>query len=414
MREFKLKARQNRKILVSLMLAFIIALPMLAQPLGLSLFDAKPTLVNTNPTQPETQPTVSSPTEAQSLTAVVLEPAEAFEDIDLTMNRSLKEEEILTMIAAGEEIDANYEEDALTEDDEINLGEEEPTDLVQEVAAHIRYISADKVNLRTEPTTESGSLGRLELGEKVTCTGETAEWMKVKDAKGREGFIFAIYTSQDIVFKPVTQAVYVTANTVNLRSAPTTSAQVLARLDKDQKLTRTGVSDEWSQIKTSTGKTAYIANNFLTITAPASLRTTTTTKTPSTTVVNRSGDKIVDLAYSMLGVRYVFGSESRSGVDCSGLIYYIYRQIGVTVPRTSSSYAHFGTAVSRSEMKPGDVIAWDTRKGDGRTSITHVGIYVGNGNMIHASSSNRKVILVSVSKYESYGLKLVTIRRIRA
>ncbi len=417
MRKFKLQARHNRKILVSLLLSFIIALPMLAQPLGLSFFQPDRPAITSQPSQAQTPSeslSVEAPLPVASDAGMIVEPLEVFEDIELTMNRSLKEEEILAMIARGEEIDANYEEDALTEDDEIDLGEDEPEDPVVEVAAHIRYISGDNVNLRSEPAIESESLGRLDLGEKVTCTGETAEWMKVKDAKGREGFIFATYTSTDIVFRPVNQTVYVTANTVNLRSGPSTQSEVLARLDKDHKLTRTGVSDEWSRIKTRDGGTAYIANNFLTITVPASLRTTTkSTSSGSTTVVNRSGDKVVDLAYSMLGVRYVFGSESRSGVDCSGLIYYIYRQIGVSVPRISSSYANFGTSVSRSDMKPGDVIAWDTRKNDGKTSITHVGIYVGGGNMIHASSTYKKVILVSVSKYESYGLKMVTIRRIK-
>lgn len=420
MQKFRFSDKKTRNLIVSMTLSFVVAMPMLAQPLGLSFAipQADPSALASE--VQVTAPVVEETAEITETTEseIALEPIESYEAVDLAMNRSMDEDAILALLAAGEEIDANYEEDQLTEDDEIDLGETEQADPVSELAAHTLYIGADSVNLRESPTTESPSLGKLAFGEKVVCTGETTEWMKVKDAKGREGYVFAIYTSKAMVFKAVSESVYVTASAVNLRSEPTTSSTILQKLNKDQKLTRTGIGDGWSRIKTSTGKTAYVSDNFLTKTVPASLRTTTKsisgTASSGTTVVNKSGDRIVDLAYSMLGVRYVFSGESRSGVDCSGLIYYIYRQIGVTVPRTSSAYASFGTSVSRSEMKAGDVIAWDTRKNDGRTSITHVGIYVGGGNMIHASSSNRKVVITTVSRYESYGMRLLTIRRIRA
>ena len=113
------------------------------------------------------------------------------------------------------------------------------------------------------------------------------------------------------------------------------------------------------------------------------------------------------------GVRYVFGGASMSGFDCSGLVYWIYRQIGITLPRTSYGYGKVGSSVSYSNMKPGDIICIDHRK-DGVTSITHLGIYIGNGYMMHASSSNRKVVQVRVSAYMSRNpkYKLVTIRRV--
>jgi len=428
MHKFRFNTRQTRNLIVSMTLATIVAMPMLAQPLGLSFAEIKPAtvenagqgdaLVIAETTQPAVQP---------SETTITLEPLENFDHVDIAISREMDEQKIMDMIASGneakilamiangEEIDANYEEDLLTEDDPIDLGETEQADPVTELDAHILYLSGDAVNLRAQPDKESEPLGKLSFGEKVTCTGETSEWVKVKTAKGTEGYIFAIYTSKTMVFKNVSDTVYLTASAVNLRSAPTTSSEILGKLSKDQKLTRTGIGDGWSRVKTSAGKTAYVSDNFLTKTVPASLKTTTTksTSSGSTTVVNRSGDKIVDLAYSMLGVRYVFGAESRSGVDCSGLIYYIYRQVGVSVPRTSSSYGSFGTSVSRSNMKPGDVITWDTRKYDGKTSITHVGIYVGGGKMIHASSSNKKVVITTVARYESYGMRLLSIRRIR-
>ena len=63
-------------------------------------------------------------------------------------------------------------------------------------------------------------------------------------------------------------------------------------------------------------------------------------------------------------------------------------------------------------MKVGDIICMDTRRRDGKTSITHVGIYVGGGMMIHASSSKGKMVLQNVSQYLGWGVKLITIRRL--
>ena len=84
------------------------------------------------------------------------------------------------------------------------------------------------------------------------------------------------------------------------------------------------------------------------------------------------------------------------------------------MPRSSRDYASFGTKVSLSNIKAGDVVAMDTRSGDGKTMITHVGLYIGGGEMIHASSSLGKVVRTSLSRYLGYSsVKLITIRRIR-
>ena len=99
-------------------------------------------------------------------------------------------------------------------------------------------------------------------------------------------------------------------------------------------------------------------------------------------------------------------------MDCSGLIYWIYaKNLGISVPRSSGSYGGAGSSVSRDNIRPGDVIAMDTRVGDGRKSITHLGIYVGGGNMIHASSRLGRVVIRNVNDYTSDGIRIITIRR---
>lgn len=87
-----------------------------------------------------------------------------------------------------------------------------------------------------------------------------------------------------------------------------------------------------------------------------------------------SGSAVVDIARSYIGVPYVYGGASPSGFDCSGFTMYVYAQLGVSLPRSSSAQRGAGVVVSASEARPGDLI-W----GPG-----HVGIYTGNGNHIAA------------------------------
>ena len=93
--------------------------------------------------------------------------------------------------------------------------------------------------------------------------------------------------------------------------------------------------------------------------------------------------------------RSVWGAEGPNSFDCSGLIYYVYKNAaGITLPRTSSAQYSAGVAVSRSNLKAGDLIFSST---DGTGNITHVAIYVGDGQMIHAPRTGKNVEKVSIN-----------------
>lgn len=95
-----------------------------------------------------------------------------------------------------------------------------------------------------------------------------------------------------------------------------------------------------------------------------------------------SGGDIVRTAYAYRGTPYVYGGESRGGFDCSGFTSYIYRKKGVSLPHSASAQFNQGREVSKGELKPGDLVFFHTvTKG-----ISHVGMYVGNGKFVHASS----------------------------
>lgn len=103
--------------------------------------------------------------------------------------------------------------------------------------------------------------------------------------------------------------------------------------------------------------------------------------------VSVSGNDIVGHAQDYVGTPYRSGGTSSRGVDCSGLVYDVFKSFGIALPRTSRAQARFGTKVSRSDLRPGDLVFFDT----GGRGVSHVGIYSGRGEFIHASTRARRV-----------------------
>jgi cell wall-associated NlpC family hydrolase len=119
------------------------------------------------------------------------------------------------------------------------------------------------------------------------------------------------------------------------------------------------------------------------------------------------GQRIVRTALSYRGCRYRFGGNSRSGFDCSGFTKYLYGTAeGVGLPRTAAQQFRSGQKISRAKLQPGDLLFFSTR---GRY-VGHVGIYAGNGQMIHAANP-RKGVTVSPVFAGYYARRLVGIRR---
>jgi len=123
--------------------------------------------------------------------------------------------------------------------------------------------------------------------------------------------------------------------------------------------------------------------------------------------VSKSGNNIIDYAYNFIGKPYVWGAEGPKSFDCSGFTKYVYKAFGVNLPHYTGSQIGEGSSVSRSNLSQGDLVFFNT---DG-SSVSHVGIYVGDGEFIHASSGSRKVTVSDLGQ-SYYKSKYVGARRI--
>lgn len=117
--------------------------------------------------------------------------------------------------------------------------------------------------------------------------------------------------------------------------------------------------------------------------------------------------QIVSTANKVLGTKYLWGGTTTKGFDCSGFIGYVYKKAGVALPRTTAGMINVGTSVSKKNLKAGDLVFFNT-SGKG---VSHAGIYIGNGNFTHSSSSKG----VSVSKLNDpyyWGDKYIGAKRV--
>ena len=128
------------------------------------------------------------------------------------------------------------------------------------------------------------------------------------------------------------------------------------------------------------------------------------------TLLNNLLNKIIKESNTYLGTPYLWGGTTRNGIDCSAFVKNVYLSVGIKLPRVSQNQAKVGKTITLDKIRKGDLIFFETDKNRPNT-VSHVGIYLGNGKLIHASSKNKKVVIVPLN--QGYFLsKMVTIKRI--
>lgn len=188
----------------------------------------------------------------------------------------------------------------------------------------------------------------------------------------------------------------VTADVLNVRSQPQIADNVVGSLYNGQTVDILAADGNWYKIDYNSIP-AYVHSDYIL------LRTSYLTSRDGNGAEKRGtlGEEVVEFAKNYLGTPYVYGGASPSGFDCSGFVYYVYKNFGVTLNRVAADQSKNGYIVERSELMPGDIVLF-SRTLDGY--ISHVGIYVGDNQFIHSPQTGKSVEIVSMtSGYYNYG-----------
>lgn len=269
-------------------------------------------------------------------------------------------------------------------------------------------VNVSYVNLRSGAGNSYSVKKVLTYGTKVTVLDKSGGWYNVKLSDGTTGWIYKNYidfggssssgnTSNENTSNGFTSCngKVITYSNLNVRSGPSTSYSVKAKLTYGQVVKLTDKSNGWYKVKLSNGTTGWVKDDYIKITTEGVTNSNNSNNNNSSSY--RSA--VVNLAYSLIGTPYAWGGNGPNYFDCSGFTRYVYLHAeGKSIPRVSIDQAKVGTAVYRGNYLPGDLLYFDTT-GNGKTS--HVGIYVGNNLFIHASGSASnpdKVKLSSLSE----------------
>ena len=258
----------------------------------------------------------------------------------------------------------------------------------------VKYVnSSSGLNVRKGPSTSYDKVTTLVNGTKVTVISTNNGWSKITSGS-ITGYVSSQYLSSSSTTNNENSETFVTkyvnsSSGLNVRKGPSTSYSKVTTLANGTKVTVNSTSNGWSKI-TSGNVTGYVSSSYLTSTKPSTGSSSNTTTNTSTST---SANKVISYAKQFLGKPYIWGAQEPNGFDCSGFTYYVFKNAaGITLPRTSSAQSKYGTYVSKSNLKAGDLIFFDT-VGPNNGAVTHVGIYIGNGQFIHAASGQGKVVI---------------------
>lgn len=245
-------------------------------------------------------------------------------------------------------------------------------------------VTADALRLRSTPTAEGEILATASNGTNVVVLEEAEDgWYKV-NYNSVEGYMSGEYL--DVATKADTDLGYGKVDTdgsiLNMRAGASTSFDSLCSIPSGTVLELEGIYEGWYKV-TYAGKTGYVSSDYITITTE-----------PATSSSSALGEQVVALAEQYLGTPYVLGGNGPSSFDCSGFTKYIYAQFGYSLNRTATDQLQNGVSVSRDELQPGDLVffKYNTSK-----PVSHVGIYIGNGQFIHASTNQYEVQIDTLS-----------------
>lgn len=264
---------------------------------------------------------------------------------------------------------------------------------------------SNNLNIRAIPSTDGKLVGKLPKDAACEVIDSDGEWAYIKSGNV-EGYVSCefLLTGLQAKWKAeelVSTIATVTVDSLNVREEANTDAEVITKVSRGEELEVVESEGEWVRVYLDDEEVYVFAEC---VKVEAKLMTAIT----MTELLYGQGisDVRVDLcqyAKQFLGNPYVWGGVSlTNGADCSGFVLSVYKKYGVTLPHYSGAQANSGTKISLSDAKPGDLVFY----GKGQT-INHVAIYIGNGQVIHASSPTTGIKISNV--YYRTPLKTVRI-----
>ena len=243
--------------------------------------------------------------------------------------------------------------------------------------------------LRMGPSTKFAVVTKPGSGVKAKVTGVYGSWYEV-NINGKYGYmnksVLTVGTTNTVPApsEKLDETGYVNGNSVRMRKGPSTSYAIVGYYDRGTQVEITGKTGNWYAV-TIDGKSGYMSADYV------KLKTDDTGNTGT-----ELGKQIVATAKQYLGTPYVYGGASPKGFDCSGLVYYVYGQYGYSLQRgAGSQYRTDGRHVDKDELQPGDLVFFS----DNVDPIGHVGMYIGDGQFIHASTGKGQVIITDLDSY---------------
>ena len=276
-------------------------------------------------------------------------------------------------------------------------------------------VTDNGLRLRSEPNTSSRILDLSYKNETVIVLEKADNnWYKVSyDAQTgyMSGDYLKIYSVSDTSLG--NGKVEADGSVLRLRGAAGLNGTILTTIPDQTVLELEGISNGWYKV-TYNGKTGYASSDYIEpvsddyeVDSSSSASNAVSNSGASNAAVSTNGSAIVAYAKQFLGVKYVYGGSTPSGFDCSGFTQYVMRHFGYSINRTASTQLKNGTAVSRSDLQPGDLIFF--RQPGSSYAATHVGIYIGDNQFIHASTNDYTVRIDSLNS--SWYSKIFTAAR---
>lgn len=289
--------------------------------------------------------------------------------------------------------------------------------------AYYGVVTANSLTVRTCTGVDYPAIAHLPYGSVVELLAYDGSWYKIRFADGQTGFVCAEFISQDLSLatNPTTEYKYygyINASFLNIRETTSIDSSVLTSLPQGTKVELLAYDGLWYRILLDEGNVGYASAEYISLTevAPAAAASTPAPTeayaTPAPPVTEQDislGNQIIQTAYQYIGLPYVYAAAGPSSFDCSGFTMYVMGLHGISLPHQSGSQYQHGYEVSKNSLIAGDLVFFNSA---GDSAVSHVGIYIGDGQFIHASSGRAYSVTISSLSDDYYTKHYLGARRV--